>query len=59
MSIMSDSGERTQEGLQASVPGPESVPAGLGPWWGLAYRFAWLTSPAVVALVAWIVRRLS
>ena len=59
MSILSVSGERTGEAFEPVPPCPESVPAGLGPGWVLAYRFTWLASPAVVAVVAWIVRRLS
>jgi len=59
MSILSDSGERTQLSDDPLPPGPVSVPAGAGPGWVLAYRFTWLASPAFVALVAWIVRRLS
>jgi len=59
MSILSDSGERTQLDDQALSDQPASGPAPTSPGWVLAYRFAWLTSPAVVALVAWIVRRLS
>jgi len=59
MSILSVSGERAQGDDQALSDLPASVPATTSPGWVLAYRFAWLASPAVVAVVAWIVRQLS
>lgn len=59
MSILSGSGKRTLVPFNPDVPEQATVPATLSPGFVLALRWTRLASPAVVALVAWIVRRLS
>lgn len=59
MSVMSVSGERAEVSDEPLSDLPLSCPAPTSPGWVLAYRLTWLASPAFVAFVAWVVRRLS
>lgn len=59
MSIMSGSGKRARAPKPPRDPHSRSTCGQLAPGWVLARRWTQLASPAVVALVAWIVRRLS
>lgn len=59
MSILSDSGERTQLDDQTPSDLPATAPATISPGWVLARRWTQLASPIVVALVTYGVRRLS
>ena len=59
MSILSDSGERTGEAVPPCPTDPATARGGPAPGWVLARRWTQLASPAIVALVAYAVRRLS
>jgi len=59
MSILSDSGERTGEGLEPTPADPPARTDSLSPGWVLARRCAQVASPIVVALLARWVSRLS
>jgi hypothetical protein len=59
MPEMSDSGKRTKHRYTPVRSGPDRRRPTISPGWGLARRWTQLASPAIVALVAYLVRRLS
>ena len=59
MSKMSDSGKRTRHRYTPAWSGPDRRRPTISPGWALARRWTQIASPAAVALVAWLVRRLS
>lgn len=59
MRILSDSGKRTGVPFKPLQRVPATLRIQSSPGWVLARRWTQLASPAIVALVAWLVRRLS
>jgi hypothetical protein len=59
MSIMSGSGKRTGDPFKPCPDYPADPRPTLSPGYVLALRWTRLASPALVALAAWAVRRLS
>jgi len=59
MSILSGSDMRAQVSDEPPTDLPLTCPDPSSPGWMLVYRVAWVAFPALLALVAWVVRQLS
>jgi hypothetical protein len=59
MRILSGSDTGAQVSDEPPTDLPLTCPDPNSPAWVLAYRVAWVAFPALLALVAWVVRQLS